>query len=57
MCRFNRGWHEKAGIDKDNVDIDSSLISRIGEREGVEMGYNPKRHGRSPLHAWDSFSA
>lgn len=41
----------------DTVGIKSPWISRIGERGGVEMGYNPKWHGRSPLHALVAFSA
>jgi len=47
MRRFNRRWFEMADIDKHTVDIDSSVISRFGEQEGVAVGYNPKRHGRA----------
>lgn len=57
MCRFNRIRYERAGIDMDTIGINSPGISRIGEREGVEMGYNPKWHGRSPLHALVAFSS
>jgi hypothetical protein len=41
----------------DTIGINSPGISRIGEREGVEMDYNPKRHGRSPHQALVSFSS
>jgi hypothetical protein len=57
MRRFNRRWFEMVDIDKHTVDIDSSVISRFGEQEGVAVGYNPKRHGRASHHPLIAFSA
>jgi hypothetical protein len=36
-------------INKLTIDIDSTVISRCGEQEGSEVGYNPAQPGR-PLH-------
>jgi hypothetical protein len=57
MRRFNRRWFAMVDIDKHTVEIDSSVISRFGEQEGVAVGYNPKRHGRASHHPLIVFSA
>ncbi len=57
ISRFNRRWFEMVDIEKDTVDIDSFVISCFGEQEGVAVGYNPKRHGRSSHHPLLTFSA
>lgn len=57
MRCFNRSWFEKIDLDKHTVDIDSSVITRFGGQEGVERGYNPKRHGRGSHHPIIAFSA
>jgi hypothetical protein len=44
-------------MDKHTVDIDSSVISRFVEQEGISVGYNPKRHGRPSHHLLIAFSA
>ena len=38
-------------------DLDSTVITRHGIQEGVEKGYNPKRHGRGSLHPLIAFAA
>lgn len=57
MRAFNRGWFEKVDLDKHTVDIDSSVITRFGGQQGVERGYNPRRHGRGSHHPIIAFSA
>lgn len=37
------------GICEDNLNLDSSVITRYGGQEGAKRGYNPKKHGR-PSH-------
>jgi hypothetical protein len=37
------------GIKEDNVNFDSSVITRYGHQEGAKRGYNPKKKGR-PSH-------
>jgi len=57
MQKFNKKWFEKVDIEKHTIDIDSSVITRYGNQEGVEVGYNPKRHGRGSHHPMIAFSA
>ncbi len=57
MQNLNKQWFEKVTIDKHTIDIDSSIITRFGSQEGVEIGYNPKRHGRDSHHHLIAFSA
>lgn len=57
MQKLNKQWFEKVSIDKHTIDIDSSVITRYGSQEGVEIGYNPKRHGRGSHHPLIAFSA
>jgi hypothetical protein len=57
MELFNKAWFAKLSIDKHTVDVDSSVISRFGEQEGVEVGYNPKKLGRGSHHPIIAFAA
>ncbi len=41
------GWE---GIREDNLNLDSSVMTRYGEQEGAKKGYNPKKRGRPSHH-------
>jgi len=38
------------GIETDNLNLDSSVITRYGKQEGAHKGYNPKKKGRPSHH-------
>jgi hypothetical protein len=39
------------------VDIDSTVITRYGNQDGVEVGYNPRKPGRGSHHPLIAFAA
>jgi len=39
------------------VDIDSTVITRYGSQDGVEVGYNPRKPGRGSHHPLITFAA
>lgn len=45
-----RGFFDKVKVDKMTIDIDSTVITRYGEQEHAEVGYNPKKQGRRSHH-------
>ena len=45
-----RQWFEQFALDKVTIDIDSTVISRYGTQEGVEVGYNSQKPGRGSHH-------
>jgi hypothetical protein len=46
------GWE---GIREDNLNLDSSVITRYGDQEGAKKGYNPKKRGRPSHHPLIAF--
>ena len=40
------GWQ---GIEEDNGNLDSSVLTRYGNQQGAKRGYNPKKRGRPSL--------
>jgi len=38
------------GVENDNLNLDSSVITRYGKQEGAKKGYNPKKKGRPSHH-------
>jgi len=51
-------WFEQFSIDKLTIDIDSKVITRYGEQEGVAYGYSPKKiKGRGTHHPILAFAA
>ena len=42
-------WQWEA-LGKDNLNFDSSVLTRYGDQGGAEKGYNPKKHGRNSHH-------
>lgn len=57
FTQANRFWFSKLLMDKYTVDIDSTVITRYGTQEGVEVGYNPKKRGRGSHHPIIAFAA
>jgi hypothetical protein len=47
---FLRPLLEQAGISKDTLRFDSTVITRYGNQEGAKKGYNPKKPGRASNH-------
>lgn len=43
------------GITEDNLNLDSSVITRYGDQEGAKRGYNPKKRGRPSHHPLIAF--
>lgn len=43
------------GIVEDNLNLDSSVLTRYGYQEGAKKGYNPKKRGRPSHHPLIAF--
>jgi hypothetical protein len=43
------------GITEDNLNLDSSVMTRYGGQEGAKKGYNPKKRGRPSHHPLIAF--
>jgi hypothetical protein len=43
------------GIREDNLNLDSSVLTRYGEQEAAKKGYNPKKPGRPSHHPLIAF--
>ena len=43
------------GIEEDNLNLDSSVLTRYGNQEGAKRGYNPKKRGRPSHHPLIAF--
>jgi len=56
FAQLNSWWFSQLKIDKITVDLDSTVITRFGEQESVEVGYNPRRHGRASHHPIIAFA-
>jgi len=48
--KLMKGFFEKVHIDNMTIDIDSTVITRYGEQECAEVGYNPPKRGRRSHH-------
>jgi len=46
---------ERDGIKEDNLNLDSSVLTRYGIQDGVRKGYNPKKRGRPSHHPLIAF--
>jgi hypothetical protein len=52
------GWiWQRVGGRTWTVDLDSSVLTRYGEQEGVELGYNPWHRGKKSHHPLMAFAA
>jgi hypothetical protein len=45
-----RGFFEQINIDGMTIDVDSTVITRYGNQELAEVGYNPTKRGRASHH-------
>ena len=43
-------------IEEDNLNLDSSVVTRYGEQEGAKRGYNPAKRGRPSHHPLIAFT-
>ena len=50
-------WFTQMGQKNLTLDVDSTVITRFGNQEGAEKGYNPKYHGRKSHHPIIAFVA
>lgn len=57
FIELNRWWFQKLEVKYHTVDIDSTVITRYGNQEGVEVGYNPQKHGRGSHHPLIAFAS
>ena len=57
FIELNRWWFTKLKLKHHTVDIDSTVITRYGSQDGVEVGYNPRKPGRGSHHPLIAFSA
>lgn len=55
--QLQKEWFAQMALDKHTIDLDSTVITRYGQQEGVEKGYNPQKHGRGSHHPLMCFSA
>lgn len=42
---FSQWWFRSLGYKNMTLDLDSTVNTRFGEQEGVEVGYNPRCKG------------
>lgn len=54
---LNRYWFDQIKLDKMTIDFDSTVLTRHGFQEGVDVGYNPKKPGRGSHHPLMAFVA
>ncbi|MDP4280876.1 MAG: IS1380 family transposase [Bacteroidota bacterium] len=57
FIELNRWWFTKLKVKHHTVDIDSIVITRYGNQDGVEVGYNPRKPGRGSHHPLIAFAA
>lgn len=57
FSRFNQWWFGNLGYRNMTLDVDSTVITRFGEQEGAEVGYNPRYKGRKSHHPILAFLA
>jgi len=54
---LNRWWFGNLGYKHLTLDVDSTVITRFGDQEGAEVGYNPRYKGRKSHHPIMAFLA
>jgi hypothetical protein len=57
FIELNRWWFQKVNMKLHTIDIDSTVLTRYGNQEGVEVGYNPRKKGRGSHHPLIAFAA
>lgn len=48
-------WWDRMRLKKMTIDIDSTVVTRHGNQEGAEIGYNPTKKGRPSHHPLMAF--
>jgi hypothetical protein len=48
--KFAKTMWQWENIGEDNLNFDSSVLTRYGDQDGARKGYNPKKHGRKSHH-------
>lgn len=54
---LQKWWFEQFELDKYTIDLDSTVLTRYGTQDGVEVGYNPGKKGRGSHHPLMAFVA
>lgn len=54
---LQKWWFGQFGLDKYTIDLDSTVLTRYGAQDGVEVGYNPGKKGRGSHHPLMAFVA
>lgn len=57
FSQLNQWWHNALDYNNMTLDVDSTVITRFGEQEGAEVGYNPRYKGRKSHHPILAFLA
>lgn len=57
FVELNRWWFTKLKVKHHTMDIDSTVITRYGNQDGVEVGYNPRKPGRGSHHPLIAFAS
>ena len=52
-----RWWFTQLTLDRLTLDLDSTVMTRYGEQEGAQRGYNPMKRGRASHHPLMAFVA
>jgi hypothetical protein len=52
-----RQWWDNMHVKRLTIDVDSTVITRYGNQEGAEIGYNPQKQGRPSHHPLIAFNA
>jgi len=47
---LQRLFLQRVNIDSLTIDLDSTVITKYGNQEGVKVGYNPQKPGRASYH-------
>lgn len=55
FTKYSQWFFNNIKFDNYTLDADSSIITRYGNQEGAEVGYNPKKHGRKSHHPLIAF--
>lgn len=57
FTQLNRWWFANLGYRNMTLDVDSTVITRFGDQQGAEVGYNPRYKGRKSHHPILAFLA
>ena len=55
FTKLYQWFYEQISFDNYTLDLDSTIMTRYGEQQGVKKGYNPKKPGRKSHHPLMAF--